>query len=35
MNAHAPADDLSELEVQTIRMMLQRSHANRWPDTDR
>ena len=35
MNAEAPADALSPLEIQTIRMMLQRSKKNRWPDDDR
>ena len=35
MNADAPADDLSPLEIQTIRMILQRPLKNRWPDDDR
>jgi hypothetical protein len=35
MNADAPADELSPLEIQTIRMILKRSRQNRWPDDDR
>ena len=35
LNPEAPAGDLSPLEVQTIRMILQRRLPNRWPDTDR
>jgi hypothetical protein len=35
MNADAPADDCSPLEIPTIRMILQRSKRNRWPDDDR
>ncbi len=35
MNAVAPTDDFSALEIQTIRMILQRPRPNRWPDTDR
>lgn len=35
MNADAPADDFSPLEMQTIRMILQRPVKNRWPDDDR
>lgn len=35
LNVDAPADDLSSLEVQTIRMILLRRLPNRWPDTDR
>ncbi|MGE5198970.1 MAG: carboxypeptidase-like regulatory domain-containing protein [Rhodospirillaceae bacterium] len=31
----APADTLSPLELQTIRMILQRTLKNRWPDDDR
>jgi hypothetical protein len=31
----APADELSPLEEQTIRMILLRRLPNRWPDTDR
>jgi hypothetical protein len=34
MNATAPADDLSPLESQTIRMILLRQLPNRWPDND-
>jgi hypothetical protein len=35
MNPDAPANELSPLETQTIRMILQRPLPNRWPDTDR
>jgi len=35
MNLEAPADTLSPLEMQTIRMVLQRPLKNRWPDDDR
>jgi hypothetical protein len=35
MNPDAPAADLSPLEAQTIRMILQRPLPNRWPDSDR
>ncbi len=35
MNPDAPADSLSPLEIQTIRMILQRTRKNRWPDDDR
>ena len=35
MNPDAPADSLSPLETQTIRMILQRPLKNRWPDDDR
>jgi hypothetical protein len=35
MNAQAPADSLTPLEGRTVRMILQRPHKNRWPDTDR
>jgi hypothetical protein len=35
LNAAAPADDLSPLESQTIRMILLRQFPNRWPDDDR
>lgn len=35
MNTEAPADELSPLEIQTIRMILQRPLKNRWPDDDR
>lgn len=35
MNADAPADAFSPLEIQTIRMILQRPLKNRWPDDDR
>ena len=35
MNAQAPSETLSPLELQTIRMILQRRLPNRWPDTDR
>ena len=35
MNPDAPADSLSPLELQTIRMILQRTLKNRWPDDDR
>jgi hypothetical protein len=35
MNPRAPADVLSPLELQTIRMILQRPLKNRWPDDDR
>jgi hypothetical protein len=35
LNPDAPAAELSPLEVQTIRMILQRPNPNRWPDTDR
>jgi hypothetical protein len=35
MNPDAPADELSPLEEQSIRMILQRPLPNRWPDTDR
>jgi len=35
MNPNTPDDELSPLEVQTIRMILQRDRPNRWPDNDR
>jgi hypothetical protein len=35
LNPGAPAAELSPLEAQTIRMILQRPLPNRWPDTDR
>lgn len=35
LNADAPAASLSPLEMQTIRMILQRRLNNRWPDSDR
>ena len=35
MNADAPSEALSPFEAQTIRLILQRPHVNRWPDTDR
>ena len=35
MNAVSPAEHLSALEEQTIRMMLLRPRSNRWPDIDR
>ena len=35
MNPEAPADDLSPLETQTIKMILIRYKPNRWPDDDR
>lgn len=35
MNRNAPADALTPLETQTIRMILQRRRPTRWPDNDR
>ena len=35
MNADAPADEFSPLELLTIRMIRQRPLPNRWPDSDR
>lgn len=35
LNPDAPAEELSPLEEQTIRMVLLRRLPNRWPDTDR
>jgi len=35
MNLEAPTESLSPLEMQTIRMILQRPLKNRWPDDDR
>jgi len=35
LNGDAPAASLSSLEMQTIRMILQRRLTNRWPDSDR
>ncbi len=35
MSVEHPADTLSPLELQTIRMMLLRPRTNRWPDSDR
>lgn len=35
LNGDAPAASLSPLEMQTIRMILQRPLDNRWPDSDR
>ena len=35
LNADAPEASLSPLEMQTIRMILQRRLNNRWPDSDR
>lgn len=35
MNVESPADTLSPLELQTIRMLMQRPRKNRWPDSDR
>jgi len=35
MNRDTPAGALTPLEMQTIRMILQRQRPNRWPDNDR
>jgi len=35
MSLQAPANQLSEFEARTIRMILLRPLPNRWPDTDR
>ena len=35
LNGDAQAASLSPLEMQTIRMILQRRLNNRWPDSDR
>ena len=35
MNLESPGDTLSALELQTIRMIMQRPRTNRWPDSDR
>ena len=35
LNRSRPADQLSPLEMQTLRMLFMRPLPNRWPDTDR